>query len=113
MKDSSTERAAYQVKALVATPETSRGRSEQVRHARTDVRQPALSTRYHQAMGSNPKDSEWRSTPRMARKRKIAQFTLSDEEHTKLDALAKTRQQPKSVVVGELIMDAPLKKGAR
>lgn len=61
-------------------------------------------------MGGNPKSSKWRSTAQADRKRKQVGFNLSDEARAKLDLLAGVYRTPKSKVVEDLIMAAPLEE---
>ncbi|MEJ7728246.1 MAG: ribbon-helix-helix domain-containing protein [Polyangiaceae bacterium] len=54
-------------------------------------------------MPGNPKDSEWYSTPRAARKRRGIELTLPPECIERLDRLAKAAGKSRSEVVEALI----------
>ena len=64
-------------------------------------------------MGGNPKDSEWYSMPRAARRRKGIEIMLPDAAREHLDALAAERGTSRSMVVEELIMGTPVKRRKR
>ena len=59
-------------------------------------------------MPGNPKGSKWRSTPRVARKRKGIEVMLSDEARARLDLLASAGAR--SSFIERLILDHPLPK---
>ena len=57
----------------------------------------------------NAKDSPWYSTPASARKRKPFTITLSEEAKERLEKQAKARGIPRSQVLEELVMAAPIR----
>lgn len=54
-------------------------------------------------MASNPKSSQWRSTPRAARKRIPTNLTLSPEVFSLLSELADEEQRPRSQIVEDAL----------
>ena len=60
-------------------------------------------------MPSNPKESQWYSTPKAARQRKPIGITLSDEARDRLDRMSKARKVSRSQVVEDLIMETNIR----
>lgn len=61
-------------------------------------------------MPGNPKDSEWYSTPRSARRRKGIELTLPDDVVERLEKIAKARGISRSEAVGRMIRDTPIRE---
>lgn len=70
-----------------------------------------LRRRREYVMGGNPKILKWYATPRSARGRKKIEITLSDEARAKLELLCGPHADPKSKVIEDLILAAPLEEG--
>ena len=57
----------------------------------------------------NPKDSQWYSTPKAARKRKPFTITMSEEAQARLEKQAKARGLSRSQVLEALVMASPIR----
>ena len=58
-------------------------------------------------MGGNPKDSEWRSTPREKRHRGELSVTISKEAREKLERAVTATGAARSAIVERLLLEMP------
>ena len=56
------------------------------------------------------KESEWFSTPEDRRRRKSIELTLSEATLDRLEKMSRARKVSRSVVIDELVTEAPIRR---